>query len=360
MFVSKSKYQQLAQEGLQLQSRLGQMQQTIDQQQQTISDLEVELSCQDNIDASNFDKLLLNCALESINQIEHIRGTVLSSFEAINTESKTTDQIHELLDKSGQALHHIVNDMEALTTNMGTMSSNITGLSEMADKINTFVITISKISDQTNLLALNAAIEAARAGEAGRGFSVVADEVRTLANNTNTSASEVSELVGRIINSTTETVGSVTSMQTSNTGLSNGVSHLNDDYSAIISQCTSMSDTINKASLRTFIQTVKLDHIVWKGEVYGVASGNLNKPLEQFADHHMCRLGKWCDSDDSLDYRNVNAFKRLEQPHARVHRNGVEALLQLSDGNKSAAIKHLQEMERASAEVLDLLSDLTV
>lgn len=360
MFVSKSKYQQVAQEGLQLQVRVADMQHTIDQQQKTISNLEAELSSKDNCDSYNFDKLLLNCTLDCINQIEHIRGTVLSSFEAINSESKSSDQIHSLLDKSGKALHSIVKDMEALTNNMGTMNSNITGLSEMADKINTFVMTITKISDQTNLLALNAAIEAARAGEAGRGFSVVADEVRSLANNTNTSASEVSELVGRIINSTTETVGSVSSMQASNTGLSDGVCHLNDDYSAIIGQCTSMSDTINKASLRTFIQTVKLDHIVWKGGVYGVASGNINKPIEEFTDHHMCRLGKWCLSDESLDYRNINAFKRLEEPHARVHRNGVEALVQLGNGNKAKAIHHLQEMEKASAEVLDLLSDLTV
>ena len=117
------------------------------------------------------------------------------------------------------------------------MTESISGLSKKADSINSFVSTISSISDQTNLLALNAAIEAARAGDAGRGFSVVADEVRSLANSTNNSANEVAQLVKEIIISTASAVASVSDIQNSNTQLSGGIETLNDDYASIIGCC---------------------------------------------------------------------------------------------------------------------------
>jgi methyl-accepting chemotaxis protein len=81
---------------------------------------------------------------------------------------------------------------------MNSASSSIDSLKEENDRIVTVIDVISSIADQTNLLALNAAIEAARAGEAGRGFAVVADEVRALASRTRESTLEVSSMVEAI------------------------------------------------------------------------------------------------------------------------------------------------------------------
>lgn len=306
----------------------------------------------------HYQQMLLQCAIECINQVEGVRETVLSSYQAIDSESRSSDLINSLLDVSSESLQHIVRDMRGLTTKMGGMTENISGLSAMADSINTFVSTISKISDQTNLLALNAAIEAARAGEAGRGFSVVADEVRTLANNTSTSANEVAELVNKIIHSTAETVSSVNDIQGNNNQLSSGVEKLNEDYTDIISCCNSMKSAIVNASLRTFIQTVKLDHIVWKGDVYAVASGLSKKSISDFSDHTMCRLGKWYQTDGAKSYSKNAAFKKLEEPHKGVHQNGVLALEMIQKGEKNSVVKHLQAMEDASILVMRYLDEL--
>ena len=359
MFVLQSKYGVLFQEKGSLQQELEDLKLRNSQLEQHNEDLTEQLFLATNNPDVKFEHMLLKCAIECISQIEGVRETVFSSYQAIEVESQSSDKINSLLDVSGNSLKHIVSEMQALTSKMGGMTENISGLSKMADSINTFVSTISSISEQTNLLALNAAIEAARAGEAGRGFSVVADEVRSLANNTNTSANEVAVLVNQIIKSTAETVTSVNDIQSSNNQLSGGFERLNEDYSSIINCCSSMKETINHASLRTFIQTVKLDHIVWKGDVYAVATGTSNKSINDFADHTMCRLGKWYKTVGQESYGNIPAFRQLNEPHREVHRNGVEALALIKKGEKELAITHLSAMEEASKTVMSYLDQLS-
>lgn len=320
--------------------------------------LHAQLNQQSSDEEQQFNASLLHSTIECINQIESIRQTVLASYTTIDEESKVSYQISELLETSSKSLQQIIQEMDQMTSKMGSMTQSISGLSTMADSINNFVITISKISDQTNLLALNAAIEAARAGEAGRGFSVVADEVRTLATNTNKSAQEVSELVKGIISKTSETVNSVSTIQDNNSQLSSNFEALNNDYGTIIDHCSSMKNTITNAAIRSFIQTVKLDHIVWKGEVYAVANGTSNKSIDDFSNHTMCRLGQWYNSEEAQNFKQLSAFKQLEEPHKEVHRNGVEALVLIHSGEKTNAIKHINLMEAASERVMNLLDDI--
>ncbi|QFI37326.1 methyl-accepting chemotaxis protein [Moritella marina ATCC 15381] len=107
---------------------------------------------------------------------------------------QSADEAHESKAVVEGAVHGVadlVNEVEAMALNIQTMN-------EDTHKISTVLSVIGEIADQTNLLALNAAIEAARAGEQGRGFAVVADEVRTLAARTQQSTSEINEMLTRL------------------------------------------------------------------------------------------------------------------------------------------------------------------
>lgn len=104
---------------------------------------------------------------------------------------------------------HSIDGMTAIEASVSATAEQVTGLGELSQQIGDITEVITGIADQTNLLALNAAIEAARAGEHGRGFSVVADEVRRLAERAASSASEIASLISRIQTSTAEAVDSM-------------------------------------------------------------------------------------------------------------------------------------------------------
>uniref|UniRef100_UPI003F58D598 methyl-accepting chemotaxis protein n=1 Tax=Pseudomonas aestiva TaxID=3136739 RepID=UPI003F58D598 len=136
---------------------------------------------------------------------EVARNAADAASTSLHTQNLTSDGLDKVT--------RTVQSIEALAQNVASTSEQIQALSSRAQDINAVVEVIRAIAEQTNLLALNAAIEAARAGEQGRGFAVVADEVRALAHRTQQSTREIEQMIGAIQNDSSQAVKAMAESQ---------------------------------------------------------------------------------------------------------------------------------------------------
>lgn len=298
--------------------------------------------------------------LQSSDLVNQIRESLALSSTELIEHRDTFQASQQLFDDIMEMLATTIDSTSVISSDTQSASHSVEKLSEVTQGINDFVNIIKGISDQTNLLALNAAIEAARAGEQGRGFAVVADEVRTLAQRSAEASNEISALIEQVNGQMKDVINSIAGVGHKSEEITSSTSSIGNTANEIVGLSRNMYSVITNSTADAFIQTVKMDHVVWKLDVYQVMLGMSSKTPNDFADHTMCRLGKWYyQGEGSAKYSSLDAFKRIEKPHADVHKAGLAALLAHSKGNNEDAVKKLTLMEDASYKVIDHLSQLS-
>ncbi|MCU7810610.1 MAG: CZB domain-containing protein [Candidatus Thiodiazotropha sp. (ex Notomyrtea botanica)] len=348
-------------------TRISQLEQENSSLRETVGRLETALEEKDHALHHSIQQEDRESALNSLMGYENqqlkaglgiVQSDLAGSVESAKSTLTCATSVRQNFSGLSGDISQITQALDELAELSNHSEASVQNMSSRATEISSILALIKGIAEQTNLLALNAAIEAARAGEQGRGFAVVADEVRGLADKTQSAITETNDVI-QAMQQNVASVGSdsarlidrISHVQQEVKGFEVNLNDMNTEVGGYFQDISETTDSV-------FLGLAKLDHLLWKVNTY--LSVNEGKPAFDFVDHHHCRLGKWYDEGEGKAFFSSSVhYGELERPHEIVHESTQEVFdLLAGERDYPALMKVLRVMEEHSMEVFRKLDEI--
>lgn len=305
-------------------------------------------------------------SVKSVNVSESLSliiNDLKNNIDNLKSITSATKSAAELATDSRENINSIVNDLGELNEQVNTNNHSISELASQTNNITSVIELITDIAEQTNLLALNAAIEAARAGEHGRGFAVVADEVRKLSERTHKATSEISISIKSLQQGMNEIQSSSETMLSTVDGSTQKINSFEGTLIELSENSTKIVDHSYHMENSIFVVLAKIDHILYKSRAYNSVM-SLKKILSEQTPHE-CSLGIWYDGEGKKRFSKTASYSNIATPHAIVHNNANDNLLHIEKDAESETLKHatkiiqnFDKMEEASTQLFTIMDNM--